>query len=156
MTAAGSVKVQWTSDHNNNTTTAAAAAAAITPVGALTWLKTSFDAPADWEAPEALALDLTGATKGHVYINGFDAGRYWVRATRKSLTRRPRPRVEQYFPALTSLRALLSQVRDPVISTFYQLPPDNLKPTGNLLVLWEEVGSADISTIKVVRRSGRV
>ena len=67
-----------------------------------------------------MALDLTGATKGHVYINGFDAGRYWV--------------------------------RDPVISTYYQLPPDNLKPTGNLLVLFEEVGAPGLSTVRVVRR----
>ena len=88
--------------------------------GALTWLKAHFDAPSDWSSPEALAVDLTGATKGHVYVNGFDAGRYWV--------------------------------RNPVISTYYQLPPDNLKPTGNLLVLWEEIGVEDISKIRVVRR----
>jgi hypothetical protein len=41
-----------------------------------------------------------------------------------------------------------------VLSTYYQLPHDNLKLTGNLLVLLEEVGIADPSTIKVVRPSG--
>ena len=43
-------------------------------------------------------------------------------------------------------------VRDPVLSTFYQLPPDNLKPKDNLLVLFEEVAIPDTSTIRVVRR----
>lgn len=104
----GSGKVTWGSLSGKTT-------------GGLTWLKTTFDAPSDWSSPEALAVDLTGATKGHIYINGFDAGRYWV--------------------------------RDPVLSTFYQLPPDNLKLTGNLLVLWEEIGVTDASTIRVVQRS---
>ena len=44
-------------------------------------------------------------------------------------------------------------MRNPVISTYYQLPPDKLKPTGNLLVLWEEIGVKDISQIRVVRRA---
>ena len=105
-TAKGNAQVQWTELKSAE------------KVGRLTWLKATFDAPSDWQAPEALALDLTGATKGHLYINGFDAGRYWV--------------------------------RDPVISTYYQLPPDNLKPTGNLLVLFEEVGAPGLSTVRVL------
>lgn len=108
-TAEGNAQVQWTELKSDSE-----------KVGRLTWLKATFDAPSDWQAPEALALDLTGATKGHLYINGFDAGRYWV--------------------------------RDPVIATYYQLPPDNLKPTGNLLVLFEEVGAPGLSTVRVVRR----
>ena len=48
-------------------------------VNALTWLQANFDAPSDWASPEALAADLTGCGKGHVYINGFDARRYWIR-----------------------------------------------------------------------------
>ena len=91
-------------------------------VDRITWLKAVFDAPADWASPEALALDLAGGGKGHVYVNGFDCGRYWV--------------------------------RDPVLSTYYQLPPDNLKPKGNLLVLFEELGVADLSKVRVVRRGG--
>ena len=66
------------------------------------------------------ALDLTGAGKGHIYINGFDAGRYWV--------------------------------RNPVLSTYYQLPPDNLLHKGNQLVLWEEMG-ATLKHVRVVRRA---
>ena len=119
-TAEGSAKVPWTTPQPAGADEAEAATWS-TAVGALTWLKAEFDAPADWQSPEALAVDLTGATKGHVFINGFDAGRYWV--------------------------------RDPVISTYYQLPPDNLKAKGNLLVLWEEIGIADTSTIRVVRKA---
>lgn len=121
-TEAGSAKVQWSSLGPDNTSSTPQQGSNAASVGALTWLKASFDAPADWSSPEALAVDLTGATKGHVYINGFDAGRYWV--------------------------------RDPVISTYYQLPPDNLKPKDNLLVLWEEIAVTDVSTIRVVRRQG--
>ena len=91
-------------------------------VGALTWLQAEFDAPADWRSPEALAADLTGCGKGHLFINGFDAGRFWI--------------------------------RDPQLSTVYQLPPDHIKPTGNRLVLWEEMGAANISAVRVVRRVG--
>ena len=121
-TEEGITKVPWSSvnasiDSTNNSTQRQGQH----DVGGLTWLKAHFDAPADWSSPEALAVDLTGATKGHIYVNGFDAGRYWV--------------------------------RNPVISTYYQLPPDNLKPTDNLLVLWEEVGVQNISQIRVVRRA---
>ena len=128
-TKEGAEKVPWSSfspdppklqSSGNSTRRQAQGQQTAGSVGALTWLKASFDAPLDWSSPEALAVDLTGATKGHLYVNGFDAGRYWV--------------------------------RDPVISTYYQLPPDNLKQTGNLLVLWEEVGVKDVSTIRVVRR----
>ena len=89
-------------------------------VGGLTWVSFRFDAPSDWASPEPLALDLTGAGKGHIYINGFDAGRYWV--------------------------------RNPVLSTYYQLPPDNLLHKGNQLVLWEELG-ATLEHVRVVRRA---
>jgi len=69
-------------------------------VAGLTWLRATFDAPSDWVLSEALAVDLTGAGQGHIYLNGFDAGRYWL--------------------------------RDPVthLTAYYQLPPDNLKPSG--------------------------
>jgi len=105
---AGVSKVNWKPAHGVNV------------VSGLTWLKVAFDAPSDWASPEALAVDLTGATKGHLYINGFDCGRYWV--------------------------------RDKVLSTYYQLPPDNLKRSGNVLVLWEEIRIDDLDAIQVVRR----
>jgi hypothetical protein len=121
-TEEGSAKVPWSilNDTGNGTDNSTQRQGRH-DVGALTWLKAYFDAPANWSSPEALAVDLTGATKGHLFVNGFDAGRYWV--------------------------------RNPVISTYYQLPPDNLKSRGNLLVLWEEVGVENISKIRVVRRA---
>jgi hypothetical protein len=116
-THAGAAKVTWTKLTWSEIPTR--------PVAPLTWLKATFDAPLDWDedGAEALALDLTGAGKGHVYLNGFDCGRYWV--------------------------------RDPVLSTYYQLPPDNLRRAKNLLVLFEEVGimPGGVATIRVVRRA---
>ena len=69
QTEAGQSKVRWKE----------LASAQHTAVGALTWLKARFDAPLDWSSPEALAIDLTGATKGHVFLNGFDAGGHFGR-----------------------------------------------------------------------------
>ena len=40
-----------------------------------------------------------------------------------------------------------------MISRYYQLPPDVLKATGNVLVLFEERGVADLGNVKVVRRA---
>lgn len=51
--------------------------------GAACWFEAEFDAPDGWGStagPEALAVDMTGATKGHIFVNGFDVGRYWVRS----------------------------------------------------------------------------
>eukprot|EP01043_Picozoa_sp_COSAG02_P085997 COSAG02_NODE_23539_length_715_cov_1.667208_1_plen_55_part_10 len=50
--------------------------------------------------------------KGHLYINGFDCGRLWY-GTKPHLVQR-----------------------------FYQLPPDHLRPSGNVLVLFDELASS--------------
>ena len=78
IAAVGNATVPWTDCISDYAEGAAGNGSVATKgkVGGLMWLKTTFDAPADWAAPEVLALDLTSATKGHVYINGFDAGRY--------------------------------------------------------------------------------
>lgn len=91
-------------------------------VAGLTWLRATFDAPSTWRSPEALAVDLSGCSKGHLFINGFDAGRFWI--------------------------------RDPQLSTLYQLPPDHIKPGPNTLVLWEELGVQNLTAVRVVRRVG--
>jgi hypothetical protein len=78
-----------------------------------TWLRTTFDLPpgiAPADLPVALDLGAaTGERKGHLFINGFDCGRFWYGKAPYTVQR------------------------------FYQLPPDHLKPTGNVLVLFDEL-----------------
>ncbi|CAA0827926.1 Beta-galactosidase 16 [Striga hermonthica] len=74
----------------------------------LKWYKTTFDSPGGFD-PVALNLGTMG--KGEVWINGESIGRYWI----SFLT-----------PAATP-----SQI-------WYHIPRSFLRPTGNLLVLFEE------------------
>ncbi|KAI5667901.1 hypothetical protein M9H77_17754 [Catharanthus roseus] len=74
----------------------------------LTWYKSIFDAPA---GDDPLALNLGSMGKGEVWINGQSIGRYWISF-----------RTEDGSPS----------------QTWYHVPRSFLKPTGNLLVLFEE------------------
>lgn len=79
------------------------------------WLRATFDVPANIATNLPLALDLGHKgvdMKGHLYINGFDCGRLWY-GTKPHLVQR-----------------------------FYQLPPDHLRPSGNVLVLFDELASS--------------
>ncbi|KAL8257156.1 hypothetical protein R6Q59_029197 [Mikania micrantha] len=96
----------------------------------LTWYKTTFDAP---EGTEPVALNLGSMGKGEAWINGQSIGRYWV--SFKTSSGSP------------------SQ-------TWYNVPRSFLKPTGNLLVLFEEeyVNPLNISidTVSINKVCGRV
>ncbi|KAM0032575.1 putative beta-galactosidase [Helianthus debilis subsp. tardiflorus] len=74
----------------------------------LTWYKTTFDMP---EGDSPIVLNLGSMGKGEAWINGQSIGRYWV--SFKTPSGSP------------------SQ-------TWYNVPRYFLKPTGNLLVLFEE------------------
>ncbi|XP_076956713.1 beta-galactosidase 16-like [Bidens hawaiensis] len=76
--------------------------------GTLTWYKTTFDAP---EGTEPIALNFGSMGKGEAWINGQSIGRYWV--------------------SFKTPDGSPSQ-------TWYNVPRLFLKPTGNLLVLFEE------------------
>ncbi|XVF00877.1 hypothetical protein REPUB_Repub04eG0039700 [Reevesia pubescens] len=75
---------------------------------ALTWYKGYFDAP---EGDNPLAIRMTGMGKGMVWINGRSIGRYWM--------------------------SYLSPLQQPTQSE-YQIPRSYLKPTHNLIVIFEE------------------
>nr|DAD41658.1 TPA_asm: hypothetical protein HUJ06_015981 [Nelumbo nucifera] len=77
---------------------------------ALTWYKTYFDAP---EGDNPVALNLTSMGKGMVWVNGKSIGRYWV--DYKSPLGKP-------------------------TQSEYHVPRVFLKPSGNLLVVLEEMG----------------
>jgi hypothetical protein len=91
------------------------------------WLQATFDVPAGYfdrdaaaGSPPPLAVDLSGARKGHVYLNGFDCGKYWYDGESGNHT----------------------------MQRYYQLPPDYVVPRGNRIVLFEEfaLGSTFAST----------
>ncbi|KAJ4962348.1 hypothetical protein NE237_022287 [Protea cynaroides] len=76
----------------------------------LTWYKTTFDAP---EGDQPIALNLLSMSKGMVWINGQSIGRYWV--------------------------SYLSPLGKPSQSE-YHIPRSFLRPTNNLMVVFEEIG----------------
>ncbi|XP_042495607.1 beta-galactosidase 11-like [Macadamia integrifolia] len=90
---------------------------------ALTWYKAYFDAP---EGDSPVALNLTSMSKGMVWVNGKSIGRYWV--------------------------SYLSPLGKPSQSE-YHIPRAFLKPTENLLVVFEEIGgNPEKITILTVHR----
>ncbi|KAL0356581.1 UNVERIFIED_CONTAM: Beta-galactosidase 13 [Sesamum calycinum] len=76
----------------------------------LTWYKAYFDAP---EGDNPVALRMTSMAKGMVWINGQSIGRYWV--------------------------SYLSPLGKPTQEE-YHVPRSFLKPTNNLMVVFEETG----------------
>nr|XP_043614712.1 beta-galactosidase 16 [Erigeron canadensis] len=98
--------------------------------GTLTWYKTTFDMP---EGNESIALNLGSMGKGEAWINGQSIGRYWV--------------------SFNTTGGSPSQ-------TWYNVPRSFIKPTDNLLVLFEEeFGNPlkiSLDTISINRICGHV
>ncbi|XP_071713832.1 beta-galactosidase 16 [Rutidosis leptorrhynchoides] len=96
----------------------------------LTWYKTTFDMP---NGNEPIALNLGSMGKGEAWVNGQSIGRYWV--------------------SITTPKGIPSQ-------TWYNVPRSFLKPTSNLLVLFEEEYgnplNISVDTISVNQVCGRV
>ncbi|XXG40332.1 hypothetical protein AAC387_Pa01g1076 [Persea americana] len=76
----------------------------------LTWYKTYFDAP---HGDRPIAVDLRGMSKGQLWVNGESIGRYWS---------------SNFHAAHKPTQAM------------YHVPRSFLKPTNNLLVIFEETG----------------
>lgn len=87
----------------------------------LTWYMTRFNAPPPPLEKQSLLLDLGGMTRGHVYVNGFDLGRYW-----------------------------LAEVEGKPVQRHYLLPFSLLVEKDNLLVVFDELGIGDPHKISVV------
>ncbi|KAK4796638.1 hypothetical protein SAY86_028964 [Trapa natans] len=107
----------------------------------MTWHKAYFDAP---KGNEPLALDLQSMGKGQVWINGESIGRYWMdyaqgNCDRCSYSGTFRPTKCQSGCGQPTQR-------------WYHVPRSWLKPTRNLLVVFEELGG-DASRITLVKRS---
>ncbi|KAA8531932.1 hypothetical protein F0562_006351 [Nyssa sinensis] len=107
----------------------------------LTWHKAYFNAP---DGDEPLALDMGSMGKGQVWINGQSIGRYWLAyATGNcngcSYSGMFRPTKCQLGCGQPTQR-------------WYHVPRSWLKPTQNLLVLFEELGG-DPTRISLTKRS---
>ncbi|XP_061371069.1 beta-galactosidase 1-like isoform X3 [Gastrolobium bilobum] len=107
----------------------------------LTWYKTTFDAPAGI-AP--LALDMVSMGKGQVWLNGQSLGRYWP-AYNASGT------CDYCDYAGTYNENKCRSNCGEASQRWYHVPHSWLKPSGNLLVVFEELGG-DPNGIFLVRR----
>ncbi|CAH9141656.1 unnamed protein product [Cuscuta epithymum] len=110
----------------------------------LSWFKAYFDAP---NGVEPLALDMKGMGKGQIWINGQSIGRYWLCHTKGECD-------DHCFYNGTYHAQKCQHGCGTLTQRWYHVPRSWLKPTGNLLVLFEEVGGRqDVSKISLVKRS---
>eukprot|EP01046_Picozoa_sp_COSAG06_P057785 COSAG06_NODE_11381_length_1519_cov_0.858451_1_plen_279_part_00 len=101
----------------------------------MTWLTTTFDAPASVLAPAdsttelkaTLNLDVTGLRRGRFFVNGMDLGRYWTKLCGgKEMCQR-----------------------------YYPIPFDKLKPSGNILAVLDELGPTNLSSVRLAVSENR-
>nr|GMD32323.1 beta-galactosidase-like [Ipomoea batatas] len=96
----------------------------------LTWYKTTFNAP---PGNEPLALDMNTMGKGQVWINGESIGRYWP--AYKASGNCGACNYGGWFNEKKCLRKCGEATQ-----RWYHVPRSFLRPTGNLLVIFEEWG----------------
>ncbi|KAG6591292.1 Beta-galactosidase 3, partial [Cucurbita argyrosperma subsp. sororia] len=107
----------------------------------LTWYKANFNAPG---GNEPLALNLRSMGKGQAWINGQSIGRYWMAYAKGGCSRCSY--AGTYRPSKCEHGCGQPTQR------WYHIPRSWLKPTNNVLVLFEELGG-DASKISLLRRS---
>lgn len=125
----GFISVNWTSSS--------------TPNPPLTWYKAVIGAP---DGDEPVTLDLSSMGKGQAWINGEHIGRYWI-----SFLAPPGDCSTCDYRGNYSLHKCATNCGQPS-QTLYHVPRSWLRPTGNLLVLFEETGG-DPSKISLLTRS---
>ncbi|TYH78762.1 hypothetical protein ES332_D03G011900v1 [Gossypium tomentosum] len=107
----------------------------------LRWHKAYFDAP---EGDEPLALDMESMGKGQIWINGQSIGRYWTAYAHGDCSGC------SYSGMFRPTKCQLGCGQP--TQKWYHVPRSWLKPTQNLLVLFEELGG-DPLKISLVKRS---
>ena len=148
-------------------------ASAFPPASTLVWFKASFNLPlplaantnatastvgsAGGGAAVALppaqisyALSLVGANKGVAYVNGFELGRYWLK---------PGECQGKCAPPIKNGHCYMHwKGCSKPTQTLYHVPTPVLKPTGNLVVIFEETASVvakrDLDAVKLVQLHG--
>ncbi|KAK8645399.1 hypothetical protein V6N13_119230 [Hibiscus sabdariffa] len=112
----------------------------------LIWYKTNFDAPSG-DAP--IALDFTGMGKGEAWVNGQSIGRYWPTfiAPNGGCTDNC-----NYRGAYSGNKCLKNCGKPS--QQLYHVPRSWLKPSGNILVLFEEIGGDPTQLAFATRQMG--
>ncbi|KAM7515632.1 hypothetical protein LguiA_005215 [Lonicera macranthoides] len=108
----------------------------------LTWYKTTFNAP---QGNDPLALDMSSMGKGQMWINGESIGRHWPGYIAQGSCGGC-----SYAGTYTEKKCQ-SNCGQPS-QRWYHIPRSWLKPSGNLLVVFEELGG-NPSGITLVRRT---
>ncbi|KAI3450543.1 hypothetical protein Pfo_007208 [Paulownia fortunei] len=99
----------------------------------LTWYKTTFSAP---PGTSPVAIDFTGMGKGQAWVNGQSIGRYWPANIADPDGNCAEP---CNFRGTYSQDKCLKDCGKPT-QQHYHVPRSWLKPTGNVLVVLEELG----------------
>ncbi|KAL1567927.1 Beta-galactosidase 3 [Salvia divinorum] len=107
----------------------------------LTWHKAYFEAP---DGDEPLALDMSSMGKGQLWVNGQSLGRYWTAYATGNCNGC------NYAGSFRPTKCQLGCGQP--TQRWYHLPRSWLKPTQNVLVLFEELGG-DPTRITLVKRS---
>ncbi|KAK6139615.1 hypothetical protein DH2020_026639 [Rehmannia glutinosa] len=108
----------------------------------LTWYKTTFNAP---EGNDPLALDMISMGKGEIWINDQSIGRHWPGYIAKGSCGNCN------YAGSFSEKKCQTDCGQPS-QRWYHLPRSWLKPSGNLLVVFEEWGG-DPTKISLVKRT---
>ncbi|XP_038705830.1 beta-galactosidase 8 [Tripterygium wilfordii] len=112
----------------------------------LIWYKTTFDAPA---GNDPVALDFTGMSKGEAWVNGQSIGRYWPTyvSANKGCTD------SCNFRGSYGSSKCLKNCGKPS-QQLYHVPRSWLQPSGNILVLFEEIGGDPTQIAFSTRQTG--
>ncbi|CAA0834966.1 Beta-galactosidase 12 [Striga hermonthica] len=108
----------------------------------LTWYKTTFDAP---PGSDPLALDMSSMGKGEMWINGNGIGRHWPGYMAKG-------KCSECDYGGTFYETKCLRGCEQPSQRWYHVPRSWLKPTGNVLVVFEEWGG-DPTGMSVVQRT---
>ncbi|KAK4853138.1 hypothetical protein QYF36_004428 [Acer negundo] len=108
----------------------------------MTWYKTTFNAPV---GNDPLALDMSTMGKGLVWINGECIGRHWPGYIARGNCH------ACYYAGTYSDKKCKTNCGEPT-QKWYHVPRSWLKPSGNLLVVFEEWGG-DPTGISLVKRT---
>eukprot|EP00252_Welwitschia_mirabilis_P002303 TRINITY_DN12214_c0_g3_i1.p1 TRINITY_DN12214_c0_g3~~TRINITY_DN12214_c0_g3_i1.p1 ORF type:complete len:374 (+),score=63.87 TRINITY_DN12214_c0_g3_i1:270-1391(+) len=109
----------------------------------LTWYKATFDTPA---GQDPVGLDLASMGKGQAWVNGQSIGRYWP----SNIAQGPCSDACNYQGTFRQQKCATNCGQPS--QRWYHIPRSWLQPTGNTLVLFEEIGG-NPSGVSLVTRS---
>ncbi|XP_077245167.1 beta-galactosidase 8 isoform X2 [Tasmannia lanceolata] len=113
---------------------------------ALIWYKTNFDAPG---GTDPIAIDFTGMGKGEAWVNGQSIGRYWPTYIS------PQNGCVNFcnYRGAYSSSKCLKGCGEPS-QKMYHVPRSWIQPSGNTLVLFEEIGGDPTQISFATRKTG--